>query len=331
MKKLVSSLVVGLASVSSHAAESHAQHTGPYPPAAVMGSHTHHAGGWMLSYRYMKMHMDGNRDGTNRLSTSEVLADYMVTPLEMDMEMHMFGAMYAPSDKLTVMAMLPYTIKDMKHVTRTGRTFTTDAEGIGDLKLSGLYQLRNSNGHRLHLNMGISAPSGDVDERDDTPAGNNQKLPYPMQLGSGTWDLLPGITYAGSDGDISWGAQAVATLRLGENDEDYTLGDRLDTTAWLQTALSSEFTASVRVTAMSWGDIDGADPDLNPNMISTADPNLRAGTRADILLGIDYAAHHGAMQGHRLGLEVGQPVYQNLDGPQLETDWIVNANWQFAF
>jgi len=34
-------------------------------------------------------------------------------------------------------------------------------------------------------------------ERDDTPAGSNQKLPYPMQLGSGTIDLLPAIIYIG--------------------------------------------------------------------------------------------------------------------------------------
>ena len=37
-------------------------------PIGVMGGHTHDAGGVMLSYRYMDMHMDGNRDGTSRVS-----------------------------------------------------------------------------------------------------------------------------------------------------------------------------------------------------------------------------------------------------------------------
>jgi hypothetical protein len=54
-----------------------------------------------------------------------------------------------------------------------------------------------------------------------------------MQLGSGTWDLLPGLTYAGFARDWSWGAQTLATLRLGENRHDYKLGNRLMLTGWV--------------------------------------------------------------------------------------------------
>lgn len=42
-----------------------------------------------------------------------------------------------------------------------------------------------------------------------------------MQLGSGTYDALPGITYLAQYGQFSWGAQATATIRLGGNDRDY--------------------------------------------------------------------------------------------------------------
>lgn len=302
-----------------------------HAPIGVMGDHTHKTGEWMLSYRYMRMHMEGNRDGKDRLSSSEVLARYMVTPLEMDMDMHMVGAMYAPSDKLTLMGMLPYTEKSMKHQTRMGQRFTTRASGIGDIKLSGLYLVHNHGGQRVHLNLGVSLPTGSIDERDDTPAGSNQKLPYPMQLGSGTYDLMPGITYLGQQDDLSWGAQAIATIRLGENDNHYTLGDRLDMSAWLQRKWTDALSASVRINAQRWGDIDGADPDLNPMMIPTADPDLRAGTRADLLLGVNYYARNGVMKGHRFALELGKPVYQKLDGPQLETDWLFTAGWQYAF
>ena len=331
MKSLVTILALAVISSTAVAQQSHHDHSASLSPVGVMGSHTHKQGGVMLSYRYMTMHMDGNRDGTSRLSQAEVLSNYMVTPLEMDMGMHMFGAMYAPSDKLTLMGMLPYTTKSMKHITRMGRRFTTKAEGIGDIKLSGLYKIHDSAGQSVHLNLGVSAPTGSIDERDDTPAANNAKLPYPMQLGSGTWDLMPGITYQANNADLSWGAQAIATIRLGENDEHYTLGDKLDLTAWLQNQWTSNLTASVRLNVSSWGDIDGADPDLNPMMIPTADPDLRAGRRADLLLGLSYAPHHGAMKGQRLALEIGKPVYQHLDGPQLETDWILSAGWQYSF
>ena len=59
----------------------------------VMGDHLMREGEIMLSYRFMRMDMDGNRSGTNRVSTP--LPGYMVSPLEMTMDMHMLGAMYA--------------------------------------------------------------------------------------------------------------------------------------------------------------------------------------------------------------------------------------------
>lgn len=334
MKRIISSalFLAGLASMNLvNAHEWKGARPDGHAPIGVMGDHTHKTGEVMLSYRYMQMTMDGNRDGSNRLSTAEVLADYMVAPLEMDMDMHMFGAMYAPNDSLTLMAMLPYVKNSMKHVTRMGREFTTKAEGIGDIKLSGLYQVHNHGGNKVHLNLGLSVPTGSIDERDDTPAAVNAKLPYPMQLGSGTYDLMPGITYLGQNADFSWGAQALATIRLGENDNDYTLGDKLEVGGWLQRKWSDSFSTSVRLNAQSWGDIDGADPDLNPMMVATADPDLRAGSRADVLLGFNYYARSGGFKGHRIAFEVGKPVYQKLDGPQLETDLTLMAGWQYAF
>jgi len=330
MKKVVGSVLL-IASISPLSAQDLHHHDHGNTPIAVMGGHTHDAGGVMLSYRYMSMHMDGNRDGTSRVSDSEVLADYMVTPTSMDMEMHMFGAMIGVNEKLTVMAMLPYVTKSMKHLTRMGRRFTTRAEGIGDTKISGLYKITDQAGHKLHLNLGISLPTGSIDERDDTPAAQNAKLPYPMQLGSGTYDLMPGITYQGEGGDYSWGTQAIATIRTGENDNDYTLGDKIELSAWLQRQWTHAFSTSLRLKAQRWSDIDGADPDLNPNMIATADPELRAGKRADLLVGFTYQPQSGALKGNRFALEVGKPVYQNLDGPQLETDLILTAGWQYSF
>ena len=175
-----------------------------------MGDHVRQKGDWMFSYSYRYMHMDGMRDGSDDLSDGEVLADFMVAPLRMDMQMHMLGAMYALSDRLTLMTMLPYVRKDMDHVTRMGVKFTTRSQGVGDVKLSGLYALSEGDRRNILLSLGISAPSGDIDETDDTPAMQDARLPYPMQLGSGTWDLLPGVTHSGLDGAWSWAVQLLA-------------------------------------------------------------------------------------------------------------------------
>ncbi len=300
-------------------------------PAGVMGDHVHRQGDWMFSYSYRYMHMDGMRDGSDELTDGEVLADFMVTPLRMDMEMHMFGAMYAPSDRLTLMAMVPWVRKDMDHVTRMGARFTTRSEGVGDAKLSGLYALYRGGRQSMLLNLGISAPSGDIDESDDTPALNSAQLPYPMQLGSGTWDLLPGVTWTGEDGAYAWGGQLLATLRLGDNDNDYTLGDRVELTGWVAYRFAPAWSASLRVLAQTWGDVDGEDPKLNPALVPTADPDLQAGKRIDLLAGLNFLVPSGALGANRLAVEAGVPGYEHLDGPQMSADWMLSASWQLLF
>jgi len=302
-----------------------------HAPIGVMGDHLHGKGEWMIAYRYMFMSMDGNRDGTDDLSTDDVLEDFMVSPEDMTMQMHMIGAMYAPADDLTLMAMLPFVIKEMDHVTRMGTNFTTNSSGIGDIKFSGLYQLFNQNRQTVHLNLGFSLPTGSIDERDDTPAGDDVILPYPMQIGSGTFDLRPGITYLGQTDNWSWGAQANAVLRLGENDRDYTVGNRYQITGWAARKLSDRVSLSLRLDGETREDYDGADPALDPNLIPTADPDLRGGTRLDLGLGVNVYLPDSFLPEGRFAAEFELPLYQSLDGPQLETDWQFTVGIQSAF
>jgi hypothetical protein len=302
-----------------------------HAPIGVMGDHVHGQGEWMVSYRYMFMSMEGNRDGTDNLTTNDVLEDFMVSPEDMTMEMHMLGGMYAPTDNLTLMAMVPFVSKEMDHITRGGTTFTTNSQGLGDIKLTGLYQLFNKNRQSIHLNLGFSVPTGSIDERDDTPAGDDVILPYPMQIGSGTLDLRPGITYLGQTDHWSWGAQANTVLRLGENDRGYTVGNRYQLTGWAARKLSDQFSVSLRLDGETWEDYDGEDSALNPNVIPTADPGLRGGTRLDLGIGTNLYFPNSFIPGGRLAAEFELPLYQSLDGPQLETDWQFTVGIQSAF
>lgn len=302
-----------------------------HAPIGVMGDHTHQKGEFMASYRYMFMDMDGNRDGTNSISDSEVLQDFMVTPVDMTMDMHMFGAMYGVSDNLTVMAMVPFVSKEMEHLTRMGQSFTTNSEGIGDIKTTALYTIFDKDKQRVHLNLGVSFPTGSINERDDTPAGEDQILPYPMQIGSGTFDLLPGITYLGQSGKGSWGAQALTTLRLGKNDNGYRLGNKYQLSGWVARNWTDWLSTSLRLTGTTWGDIDGADDRLNPMMIPTADPELRNGTQINLGFGINLYAPEGNLRGSRLAMEFELPILRDLDGPQLETDWQLTLGLQSSF
>lgn len=305
-----------------------------HAPIGVMGDHTHARGEFMLSYRYMHMGMEGNRVGTEAVDTDAVLADFMVAPLEMTMQMHMVGLMYAPTDRITLMAMAPWTSMEMDHETRMGGTFKTTSDGIGDVKLSGLVGLKQEGPIRAHLNLGVSLPTGSIEAMGVTPMsmGNEVQLPYPMQIGSGTVDLLPGITFLGMSEQGSWGLQGAGTFRLGENDREWTLGNRLEVNGWVAYRLTDRISASARARYLTWGDVEGADPAfMNPMMVPTVRRDLRNGTRLEIPLGINYHIPEGALAGHRLAVEMALPVYQDLDGPQLETDWVLTVGWQKSF
>jgi hypothetical protein len=311
-------------------------------PAGVMGDHMHKQGEWMFSYRYMQMEMDGNLDGSNNLSTDEVLQDYSVAPENMTMEMHMLGAMYAPSNDLTLMLMVPVINNKMDHSMQMmggmgmmpmRSTFTTETDGLGDIKVGGLYRLQETSNSTLILNLSLSLPTGSIDEKDVTGMSMGDKviLPYSMQVGSGTYDLRPGVTYNNHQPTYSWGAQTIATLHLAENDNDYSLGDRIMMTAWYARPFAKSFSWSVRGAYEYWDDIDGESSKLSPmmkNMVPTADPDLRGGQRVDIAAGVNLIIPGSAT--NRLAVEFIRSVYQDLNGPQLETDYSVVLGWQLS-
>lgn len=300
-------------------------------PIGIMGDHVHHKGGWMTTYRYSRMEMDGNRSDTSSVSSADILNNFMVSPLKMTMEMHMFGVMHGLTDTLTLMVMAPYTRLTMDHVNRMGVNFTTKTDGLGDVTLSGIYSLYQKGVRQLLLNAGISLPTGSIDERGDTPAGANSKLPYPMQLGSGTYDILPGVTYRDAGGSYSWGAQLRTVLRFGENSEHYRLGNVYQFSSWIVRTFSPVFSASLRLDGKAWGEIDGSDTELNPMMVPTARTDLRGGERIDVLLGMSYSLPKDSFGDSRLAVEAGAPIYQRLDGPQLETDYRFTAGFQYNF
>ena len=308
-----------------------------HAPIGVMGDHTHGAGEVMVSYRYMYMPMEGSLVGTESVEDGAIVAPdgfgFLVTPIEMPMQMQMLGAMLAPSDALTLMLMVPYVTAEMDHLVRNGNTFTTASGGLGDVKLSALYTFARPERLRFHANLGVSFPTGSIDERDVTPAsmGAEVRLPYPMQIGSGTFDVLPGVTYLGQSTAWSWGAQVTGTVRLGENDNGYRLGNVGGGTVWGAYKLTEMLSASVRVEGKTWGDVDGADAALNPMMVPTADPDLRGGSRLSVGPGLNFFVPSGALHNLRLGVEALFPVVQDLDGPQLEVDALVQVGVQYSF
>ncbi|WP_350286462.1 transporter [uncultured Croceitalea sp.] len=304
-----------------------------HAPISVMGDHMHGKGEWMFSYRYMYMNMKDLKQGNDDAGFDQGLADYMVTPTEMPMNMHMLGAMYAPSDKVTLMAMFNYITMEMDHITRMGGTFITESSGLGDIQLSALYKFFNTNRQSLHAQLGFSLPLGSVTESDITPASapNEVELPYPMQLGSGTFDTNLAVTYLGQADNISWGNQLRGVIRFGENDRDFRYGNRYSLNNWFAFKATEWLSLSARIEGLIISEIEGTDPNLNPMMVITADTDNSGGTFINSGLGFNVYIPTGALKNLRFGFELASPIYQDVNGIQLKTKETLTLGTQYSF
>ena len=150
-----------------------------------------------------------------------------------------------------------------------------------------------------------------------------------MQLGSGTVDLLPGLTYVGQSHRIGWGAQYVGTMRL-EKDNGYQWGDKHLVTGWLSYNPRDWVSGSMWIAFNTMGTIDGRDPHIVAP-VQTAEPDNYGGDKVNLKLGLNFSAQTGRLQGRRIAIEGGVPLMQDMNGPQMETDFTIMAGWQFAF
>lgn len=117
-----------------------------------------------------------------------------------------------------------------------------------------------------------------------------------MQLGSGTYDLKPGLTYVGQWKRWSWGGQFIPTFRIGENSEGYTLGNRMDLTTWVAYRWLPSLSTSFRLAAASWSNIDGRDDEIEVGMSPAADPKAQGGVAsmpASASISMHQAVHCG--------------------------------------
>ena len=308
-----------------------------HAPLGVMGDHAHSGGEWMLSYRYMAMSMQHLRDGVDTVSTSDALRHFTVVPVEMTMQMHMFGLMFAPHDRVTLMAMTSYRDNVMQmqgggthaHIHSGNDVHRMESAGFGDTTLSGLIPLFHSQSMVVLLNAGISIPTGSIEAE-----GGNGILPYPMQLGSGCFELMPGVTFYAVQSNWSFGAQTRTSIPMNENNRGYRQAPMTVSTLWAAHRLNDWLSVSIRPLFESWGNIAVEDRTLNREVAPTMDARLQGGARGSLLVGSNLVIPNrlgSLLAGHRLALELRFPIYQHLDGPQMALDWSVVAGWQYAF
>ena len=152
-----------------------------------------------------------------------------------------------------------------------------------------------------------------------------------MQVGSGTYSLLPGLTYLGQALPWGWAVDFSAPVHFGRNDIGYRLGNRYQSSATVAREFANGVSLSAGVRGEIWDNIHGTDPSLDPTDEPTKDANLQGGKRLSALLGIAFHPQKGLLKGQHLHLLGEVPVAQSLDGPQLKRSWVIRIGWQLEF
>ncbi len=351
---------------SSHAGHSAHSHHGGHGPAGVMFDHmlgkTNDA---MVGYRFMFSRQAGDMLHGSSTASDQAIVDNgcgvgsdrcRLTPTYMNMSMHMLDIMYAPTDWLNLMLMPQFMDMEMNmreldgappvgpggHV-HTGTGHATG--GVGDTGMYALVKLFDLPMHHVHLGLGISAPTGDAAIKlKRTHQQDEGFIHYGMQLGSGTWDFKPSLTYTGKLNDWSWGAQVNGTKRLETNNESgFAFGDIFQSTAWGGYSLTRWLSASVRGVYTVQGAVSGQFKptqgvvngalidNVNPKSGPMDYPASYGGQYWDVGFGLNVVVPSGELAGNSFGFEWLQPISTDVNGYQLDRVGALSATWSIMF
>lgn len=302
------------------------------PPIGVVGGTVFDKGTVTFSYRFERAALDGLMSGDDEVPVFAVATRYEVVPTQQIFNAHVFELTWTPFEEVTLLFTLPYQIKKMDQLYQ-GRRFVSESQGLGDLGVLLLYRVFDDRRSRTHLTLGLTFPTGSIDQTDFTPVapGELQRLPYSMQLGSGTVDVKVGFTYSGFYRSTYWGGRIDGTLHAGTNANNYKLGNYYEVTGWAGQRWLPWLATSFRLSWQQRFNVNGEDPLLDPTLSPANDPRQQAARRVDALFGLDFYIDGGRLTGSRISIEAGLPAYQSLDGPQLRTQWLVDVGFRYAF
>lgn len=351
-------LSLGSGSMAHSHHHQHIHHHGSHAPAGVMFDHTlKQAGDFMVGYRYMYSDQaDTLLHRSHSVSDSRIVQQgcgaigCSVTPSQMTMHMHMLDLMLAPTDWLTLMLMPQFMdmSMDMRKlsgapdfnslddatqaaVLHSGHEHTTG--GIGDTGIYALFKLFANSTQQLHLTAGFSAPTADAGIKLRNTHGQEAGfIHYGMQLGSGTWDIKPSITYSAQVAAWSYGAQLSGTSRLGQrNSSGFALGDMLQASAWGHYAFTDWLSSSLRGVYTVQGKNVGKYNDTYHRIGPMDYAGSYGGRYVDVGFGLSVTVPTGDWQGNRFSVEWLQPVDDEVNGYQLERTGTLAATWGIMF
>lgn len=306
----------------------HSSNEGLTVPISIMGNHVHAKGTGMVSLNGMFMAMKDNISGYSPIANEEIFNTYQVAPQSMSMQMYMLGVMYGLTDHLSLSAMGMYHVMDMQTLTSMQMQHAHSLTGLGDIKLAAIWGFRP----QTQLRLGVNLPIGKFDLRPESNDHTSHHMgisyyPYCMQLGSGTPDLLVGLNQNWSSGIFSGGIQANGTIRMGQNNMGYRLGNSFNVQTWTGIPVAERIGLQVKASYFTTGKIKGQMEEVNPDYSPQTNPSNYERHIVNLSIGVKFKP----LKKITAGLEAGIPVFQYSSGIWMKETYFVQAGITHQF
>ncbi|MCH8242263.1 MAG: hypothetical protein IH897_06590, partial [Planctomycetes bacterium] len=233
-----------------------------HAPAGVKADFTLPRGEIYVSFRYSQEKFRGSLVGTVEFSSDDVLDFFTVATPTFDRSTSELDIRFGLTDFLTLEGSMPFIQNEALKETDLA-FFETRSNVLGDVSIRGLFDLLEMDEYRLSLTLGATVPTGKLGKRGFTAVGVRGVLPFTMQGGSGSPDILAGGTFQVQNDVASVGVQFNSVIRFMDNWADYRLGNRYDVSIWGAYNLSDWISFSLRGFFEHWNRITGFESRTN--------------------------------------------------------------------
>ena len=288
---------------------------------------------------YERMEMGTIKQQSSDISPDEVInqnwtsGNNYIVPTDMTMEKLSLIAALPINERWQIMGIVPMVKNnmDMRRKMPSGMVMDmkmNEISELGDITLMGFYTaytdapIRATK--RLTLGFGIKTPTGDNSVRNSM--GNY--VHAMMQPGTGSWDPIFMINYMRAWYPIITQVNMVYHLST-KSDEGYQFGDQLNVDLSMRYQLSNTTNVGLALNGIYSGQDKDHDGNYSRPATSMLDNTDNTGLRSFFLTpSIQYKIPN---TGGNIELKYQHPVYQDVRGNQLVTDyrWIATASWAF--
>ncbi len=279
-----------------------------------------------LEIDHARFEYSGLLNGTSSVSEDRVFADgYFRAPSSAAVARTEVRAEYGLSENSTLRLLIPFESRRVTYRTAADTTERHTAQGLADVQVAGSVGLSFRDREQAEFTLGLRVPTGST--RETERSGTGFRLPYFQQLGGGTYAVEPGFRWTRWGKDWSFGAGAHASLPFDRNDQGWRLGEVLHGQAWASRRVDAYRSIVLGLEYEHKEPVEGADPLLAPTFDPSEDPEHTGGQ----LFALNAGVHMEVEAGHHVALEIGLPIWQDLNGPQIEQDFHFRVAWWMSF